>query len=67
MMFQPSMLGVEQAGLAEVVEFILKKYPPEIQNSLVQVGTVVKLCSATFILSLQGHNSICQLLWARIT
>ena len=35
-MFQPSMLGVEQAGLAEVIEFILKKYPPEIQNSLVQ-------------------------------
>ena len=39
-MFQPSMLGMEQAGLAEVIEFILKKYPPEIQNNLVQVGFV---------------------------
>ncbi|XP_046844993.1 actin-related protein 5-like [Xenia sp. Carnegie-2017] len=35
-LFQPSMLGVEQAGIAEVVEFILKKYPPAIQNNLVQ-------------------------------
>ncbi|XP_028394697.1 actin-related protein 5-like [Dendronephthya gigantea] len=34
--FQPSMLGVEQAGLAEIIEFILKKYPPDIQNNLVQ-------------------------------
>ncbi len=42
MMFQPSMLGVEQAGLAEIIEFILKKYPPEIQNSLVQVGVVAE-------------------------
>ena len=40
MMFQPSILGMEQAGLAEVIEFILKKYPPEIQNTLVQVRVV---------------------------
>jgi actin-related protein 5 len=39
-MFQPSILGMEQAGLAEVIEFILKKYPPEIQNTLVQVRVV---------------------------
>lgn len=42
-MFQPSMLGMEQAGLAEVIEFILKKYPPEIQNNLVQVGFVASV------------------------
>lgn len=41
-MFQPSMLGVEQAGLAEVIEFILKKYPSEIQNNLVQVRELAK-------------------------
>ena len=35
--FQPSMLGVDQAGLAEIIEFILNKYPPDIQNQLVQV------------------------------
>lgn len=34
--FQPSMLGVDQAGLAEIIEFILNKYPPDIQNQLVQ-------------------------------
>ena len=37
------MLGVEQAGLAEIIEFILKKYPPDIQNNLVQVTVEIGL------------------------
>lgn len=34
--FQPSMMGVEQAGISEALEFILAKYTPEQQHQLVQ-------------------------------
>ena len=30
---QPSILGHDQAGISETVEFVLKKYPPETQVS----------------------------------
>jgi len=33
--FQPSILGHDQGGISETVEFILKKYSPEIQDQLV--------------------------------
>lgn len=36
LLFQPSMMGVEQAGINETLEFILTKYSPEQQNALVQ-------------------------------
>ncbi|XP_048245169.1 actin-related protein 5-like isoform X1 [Haliotis rufescens] len=35
-LFQPSMIGVEQAGIAETADFVLKKYDAASQNSLVQ-------------------------------
>ncbi|XP_033119970.1 actin-related protein 5-like [Anneissia japonica] len=35
-LFQPSMLGLDQAGLAETLEFVLSKYSPELQHRLVQ-------------------------------
>ena len=38
LLFQPSMVGVEQAGIAETIQFVLNKYPPDIQNKLAQVG-----------------------------
>ena len=31
------MVGVEQAGVAETIQFVLNKYPPDIQNKLAQV------------------------------
>lgn len=31
------MMGIEQAGLAETIDFVLKKFPDETQNKLVQV------------------------------
>ncbi|XP_068688119.1 actin-related protein 5-like [Montipora foliosa] len=34
--YQPSMLGIEQAGIAETVEFILNHFPAELQTALVQ-------------------------------
>ncbi|XP_071450512.1 actin-related protein 5 [Hetaerina americana] len=33
-LFQPHMLGVEQGGLAEVIECVLKQFSPEIQQEL---------------------------------
>lgn len=36
-MFQPSMLGIDQAGLAELIDFILAKFNPNDQQKLVQV------------------------------
>ena len=37
--YQPSMLGIEQAGIAETIEFILNHFPAELQTALVQVLT----------------------------
>ena len=37
LLFQPSMMGVEQAGITETIQFVLSKYPAEIQNKLTQV------------------------------
>jgi len=34
--FQPSIMGIDQAGICETLEFILSKYSPEEQNLLVQ-------------------------------
>ncbi len=31
------MMGVEQAGITETIQFVLSKYPAEIQNKLTQV------------------------------
>ena len=35
--YQPSMLGIEQAGIAETIDFILNHFSAELQASLVQV------------------------------
>ena len=37
LIFQPSMIGIEQAGIAEVIDFVLKKYSREEQARLSQV------------------------------
>ena len=36
--FQPPMVGVDQSGLAETMDFVLQYYPPEVQQRLVQVN-----------------------------
>ncbi|KAL5012354.1 hypothetical protein ScPMuIL_010905 [Solemya velum] len=36
LLFQPSMIGLEQAGIMETMDYILKKYSAEDQNRLVQ-------------------------------
>ena len=40
--FQPPMVGVDQSGLSETLEFVLQYYPPEVQQRLVQVGDRVR-------------------------
>ena len=35
--YQPSMLGIEQAGIAETIDFILNHYSAALQTALVQV------------------------------
>ena len=34
-LFQPSIIGHEQAGISETIEFILKKFSPEVQQKFV--------------------------------
>ena len=36
--FQPSMVGVDQCGLAAAVELVLASFPDELQQRLVNVG-----------------------------
>ena len=38
---QPCILGLEQAGLAETIEYVLKKFSPDVQDQLVQVDEFV--------------------------
>ena len=35
--YQPSMLGIEQAGIAETVDFILNHFSADLQTAFVQV------------------------------
>ena len=35
------MIGMEQAGIAETINFILKKYHPDVQNKLVGVRHLI--------------------------
>lgn len=35
--FQPTMVGVDQCGLVDALELILHSYPPDIQQRLVNV------------------------------
>ena len=43
MIYQPSMLGMEQGGLAETIEFVLSSYPAHIQQELANVsGPVIE-------------------------
>lgn len=36
--YQPSLLGIEQAGISETIDFILNHYSTDLQTALVQVG-----------------------------
>ncbi|KAK3087425.1 hypothetical protein FSP39_005792 [Pinctada imbricata] len=36
LLFQPSMIGIEQAGISEAMDFVIKKYQPDVQNRIVQ-------------------------------
>lgn len=33
------MVGVDQCGISDTIEFILQYYPPEVQQRLVEVNT----------------------------
>ena len=36
LLFEPSMIGLEQAGIAETMDYMFKKFTPEDQNRLAQ-------------------------------
>ncbi|GAB6019434.1 Actin- protein 5 [Chamberlinius hualienensis] len=46
LLFQPSMMGIDQAGIGETLEFILSKYSPEEQFQLVQNIFVTGGCAS---------------------
>lgn len=37
MLFQPSMIGLDQCGLVDVIEAVLSAYPSDIQERLMKV------------------------------
>lgn len=45
-LFQPGMVGIEEAGLAETLAYVLKQYSPEKQNKLVSNIFLTGGCSA---------------------
>ena len=45
---QPCILGLEQAGLAETIEYVLKKFPSDVQDQLVQVEISTKYTLFTY-------------------
>lgn len=44
-LFQPSMVGLDQAGIAETIEYLLKQYPSQIQDLLVSNVFLTGGCS----------------------
>ena len=55
--FQPTMVGVDQCGISDTIEFILQYYPPDVQQRLVDVSTtVIMMLSAqlTILLCVTG-------------
>jgi len=38
LLFQPSIIGIDQAGLAEVLGLVLANFPPDVQQRLADVG-----------------------------
>ena len=40
LLFQPSMIGLEQAGIAETMNFVFGKFSAEDQDKLAQVSSV---------------------------
>lgn len=36
-LFQPSLIGVDQCGLVDAIELVLNGYPPELQQRLMDV------------------------------
>lgn len=58
LMFQPSMLGIDQAGLAELIDFILAKFNPNDQQKLVQNIFLTGGCASFPNLSERLHKEI---------
>lgn len=46
LLFQPSMIGSGEAGLAETIEFVLRGYPSDVQNALVSNVFLTGGCAA---------------------
>lgn len=58
LLFQPSMLGIDQGGLAELIEFVLKKFSSDDQNQLVQNIFLTGGCASFLNLSERLENEI---------
>lgn len=41
LLFQPSMIGIEQAGIVETIDYVLKKYDATHQDRLTKVSHLV--------------------------
>lgn len=50
--YQPSMLGIEQAGIAETIDFILNHFTAELQTALVQVLAVYIPCNDCLLVAI---------------
>ena len=52
------MLGIEQAGIAETIDFILNHFHAELQTALVQVFAVYIFCSDCKLFAAMASYSV---------
>ena len=41
LLFQPSMIGIDQSGIVDTMDFVLKKFTPDEQQRMMQVGRIL--------------------------
>ena len=61
------MLGIEQAGIAETIDFILNHFHAELQTALVQVFAVLHFLQWLHVIRRHGSYSISTLKQLAIT
>ena len=41
-LFQPTIVGVDQCGISDTIEYILQSYPSDLQQRLVEVTPLIR-------------------------
>lgn len=58
-LFEPSILGLGNAGITEMIEMVLKQFNTRLQDELAMVRTVVTVVTLTFYFALIQTERLC--------